>query len=83
MMIFILERLGIDENLKYVDEYKAMIVRDRDESAARRLASGACGDEGPAVWLDPGRSDCRALGPDVIPPAVLVKGERHVNSWER
>jgi len=45
------------------DVATGLVVRAKNEQAAREMAAKECGDEGSAAWLDSSLSDCEILTP--------------------
>ncbi len=46
-------------------------MRASNEHAARAMASGQCGDEGPAVWFNPELTACVELTADGDPEIIV------------
>lgn len=70
--IYVLERK--DPDPRVVDVVNGFVLVARHNKHARKMASAACGDEGPDVWLDKKHSTCRPIG---------VPYERHTTKRER
>ena len=59
--LYILNTLELSKQQKSLTShctYK-MVVSSSSGQEARKLAASYCGDEGPGMWLDPGRTLCR------------------------
>jgi hypothetical protein len=57
------------------DNNEAFVVRAKNFTEAREIASKACGDEGPHLWLDKNRSSCKRVNP-------VGKSELILNSYK-
>jgi len=55
--------LKIDSHLEGYDWAYGFVIRAKDETSARQLASTHAGDEGDTVWLSQTLSICNVLDP--------------------
>ncbi len=58
MKIFELHLNRLPNHLDYRDGF---VIRARNETQARKLASGSCGGEGAEVWLNCEKSVCETI----------------------
>lgn len=71
MKLWLLMRL---DEIGY-DETSAVVVRAKNKSEARRMASTAARDEGPSVWMDSDLTSCEEISMEGGPGVILSQSK--------